>query len=76
MSNKVEYHCMSSCNRCGGYNKHSPESLDGYTICEASTKCAECGFEDYWAYGFFELGQEPREDGFGGYDACEKYNFQ
>ena len=51
------YHCMSSCNKCGGPNEVKPtDVLDGHTICEADTVCSDCGFKDSWAYGFFMSG--------------------
>jgi len=60
---------MFSCNKCGGENEcQVTDSLDGHTITEARATCSDCGFDDYWAYGFFESGQE-------GYDECRKYNF-
>ena len=61
-----EYSVMSSCNKCGGHNNYNAESLDGYTVCEAFTVCSVCGFQDYWAYGHFESGQD-------GLNASRKY---
>lgn len=61
----VQYHNFNYCNKCGGLNKVK-ETVVENAICEAETKCTECGFEDYWAYGFFESSQD-------GYDACKKY---
>lgn len=63
----VLYDSMRSCNRCGANKnkiliKDSIESI----ICECETTCTVCGFEDYWAYGFFESGQD-------GYDKALKY---
>lgn len=58
---------MNSCNKCGGDNEVTvTDTLDGHTITEASTKCDDCGFEDYWAYGWYESGQD-------GYNSCGKY---
>ncbi len=48
------FDCKYTCNRCSEVNDVTPESIEGYVICEAHTKCSKCGFEDYWAYGNFE----------------------
>ena len=29
-------------------------TLDGWVVNETKTKYTVCGFEDYWAYGYFE----------------------
>lgn len=68
MNNKV-FHCVHTCNYCGGENRTKKIVVsDGSDIHELETKCQEssCGKEDYWAYGFFESSYE-------GFDACEKY---
>ena len=44
------------------------DTLDGHTMLEAKTICSECGFEDYWAYGWFESGQDMISN-------CEKYSY-
>ena len=62
-----EYHNINSCNKCKGGNLTSRESFIDWHICEAVTKCSECGFDDYWAYGFFESGSEMESN-------CEKYS--
>ena len=60
------YHDYSTCNKCGSDNDVMlKDSIEGF-ICECATKCSVCGFEDYWAYGFFESSAE-------GYNKCEKY---
>lgn len=52
-----KYHCYDSCNKCGGVNESiTTDSLD-YQMLECKTKCRDCGFEDYWAHGFFESSQ-------------------
>lgn len=61
-----EYHRVESCNKCRGFNKLSRESYDSGHLHEASTKCVDCGFEDYWAFGYFESGAEMESK-------CEKY---
>lgn len=50
---------MTSCNKCAGDNQVTEvtQSEGGY-ILEAKTKCNDCGFKDYWAYGFFDSGQD------------------
>ena len=55
-----KYQCPDSCNKCGGSNN---ELLNGNPFNpdssgETATKCQDCGFEDYWAFGFFESSQE------------------
>lgn len=65
-NHKPVYHDISTCNKCGKYNDVTPIDFVDHTICEADTKCSECGFEDRWRYGFFESGEH-------GYDACKKY---
>ena len=66
---KVEYHCVGSCNKCIGSNSvEITDTLDGHTMLEAKTVCSECGFEDYWAYGWFESGQDMISN-------CEKYSY-
>lgn len=69
MSSKVEYHCMGSCNKCSGENEMTvTDTMDSHFITEAKTKCNECGFEDYWAHGWFESGKDMVSN-------CEKYSF-
>ena len=53
-----KYDVMYSCNQCGGNNEVATRSAMEGHICEASTVCRDCGFEDYWAYGHFESGAE------------------
>ena len=66
---KVEYHCVGSCNKCKGSNSvEITDTLDGHTVLEAKTACSDCGFEDYWAYGWFESGQDM-------ISKCEKYSY-
>ena len=68
MSNKTEYHDPSSCNKCRGENDIYSEVYDEAYMSECMTKCLECGFEDYWAYGFFHSGSEIESN-------CNTYNF-
>lgn len=61
-----KYQTYQTCNKCGGDNKIDPvDSIESY-ICEAETECTECGFKDYWAYGFFESLQD-------GYNSASRY---
>lgn len=62
----AEYHVNVSCNKCGGKNDLVNSSFDERGIYETETKCSECGFDDYWAYGHFESGQEMESH-------CKKY---
>lgn len=63
---KKIYDKMRSCNNCSCKNDIKVVALDGYVTCEAETTCTNCGFKDYWAYGFFESGTC-------GYNKSEKY---
>lgn len=66
MKEKTEYHIPASCNKCGEINAVDWVSqIEGH-LCEAKTKCESCGFQDYWAYGFFESSQEMK-------GKCKKY---
>lgn len=64
----VKYHCYDSCNKCSGNNELISPSMDERGIYETKTKCKDCGFEDYWGYGFFESGQEMESK-------CKTYSF-
>jgi hypothetical protein len=64
----TKYDNVNTCNSCGGKNKLSNESyLDRIQLLECDCTCQECGFFDYWSYGFFA----SREDGF---DQCDTYS--
>jgi hypothetical protein len=63
-----DYDCPDSCNKCKGYNEYILPSYEGQTLIETSTKCQQCGFEDYWTYGYFESGAN-------GLSNCIKYSF-
>ena len=63
-----EYHCVESCNNCGGTNDTKvTDSLEGYPL-EYSTVCKDCGFKDHWAHGWFESSQNIKSK-------CNTYNF-
>lgn len=64
----VEYHCNDSCNKCGDVNSITVTDTLGGRLMECKTKCLKCGFEDYWAHGFFESSQEIESK-------CKKYSF-
>lgn len=54
---ETQYHCKDSCNKCGGFNQITPtDTVDGY-ISEYKTECTDCGFQDYWGYGFYQSGE-------------------
>ncbi len=54
----TDYHKPESCNKCAGDNSLTvTDSLDGH-MHECKTRCDACGFDDYWAHGWFESGQE------------------
>lgn len=68
MSKKVQYHRFSSCNKCGKTNDYEvTDSVEG-RINECKTTCQSCGFEDYWAYGFYESSQNMESK-------CKTYSF-
>jgi DNA-directed RNA polymerase subunit RPC12/RpoP len=60
----TDYDEMMKCSKCGGKNKVIPVAHDEGYVCETETECQECGYKDYWAYGFFE-GGEDEDDGIG-----------
>jgi len=55
---EVKYHRLDSCNKCGGDNRSKPTAFDDDFVSEAKTECQDCGFEDFWAYGFYESSEE------------------
>ena len=61
-----QYHNPDSCNKCKGVNAFIRPSYDSGLLHETQTRCESCGFEDYWAYGYFESGTEMESN-------CEKY---
>jgi len=65
----TKYHSLDSCNKCGGENDWDEVTTDGGHVSEANTKCNDCGFTDYWAYGFFESSQEMESK-------CATYEFK
>ena len=67
-SEPVKYHCIDSCNSCGGANRALIPSIDEGGIYESKTKCDDCGFTDYWAYGFYESSQNI-------ISKCKTYSF-
>lgn len=64
----TKYHNPDSCNKCKGRNEYIQPSYDSGHLHETKTKCESCGFEDYWAYGFFESGTEMVSN-------CDTYSF-
>jgi hypothetical protein len=68
MSKLVKYHSIKSCNSCGGANRTLIPSIDEGGIYESKTKCDDCGFTDYWAYGFYESSQSQESK-------CDTYDF-
>jgi len=45
-----------SCNKCG--ELENQVVIGNLREDGASTKCKSCGFEDFWAFGFFESSQD------------------
>lgn len=57
-----KYDNKYNCNKCGETYVNTIKVTDyiNNIMCECETTCINCGFKDYWAYGFFE----SRSDGF------------
>ena len=54
----TKYHLVGSCNACGGENSVKVVAYEESKVCEAVTKCGDCGHPDYWVHGFFESSQD------------------
>lgn len=52
--NKTKYDNKYTCKKCSGGNTIIIKDQINSDICECETICSKCGFEDFWAYGFFE----------------------
>lgn len=67
-SQEPMFHEKFSCNKCGKETNDiiKVKNSINYDIAECETKCSNCGFKDYWAYGYFQSGAQ-------GYDNCTKY---
>jgi hypothetical protein len=68
VNSATKYHCYTSCNKCSGDNEINIRSTDNGVVSECETKCNVCGFNDYWAYGWYESGSEMDSN-------CKTYNF-
>lgn len=55
-----KYDDEAHCYKCGGQNEVKTTARDSYHTCECTTKCKVCGFEAYWAYGFYQI--EPDDE--------------
>ena len=62
------YHCVETCNKCNGNNELINPSYESQFLHETKTICKDCGYVDYWAYGYFESGAN-------GLSKCDKYYF-
>lgn len=49
------------CLKCGGWNELSNVQFVNHLLCECDTKCKICGYEDFWAYGFYMSGCETSD---------------
>lgn len=65
----AKYHNPNSCNKCSKENQVTVTDSLEYHMLECKTKCKSCGFEDYWAHGFYESGQEIESK-------CKTYSFE
>ena len=57
MEENYKFDVKESCNRCGERNEIKQVDVENGVIYECETNCKSCGFEDYWAFGFFQSGQ-------------------
>ena len=64
----IEYDCPESCNKCKGANVFVTPYYEESQLYETKTICQDCGFYDYWAYGFFDSGGDMVSN-------CETYSF-
>ena len=65
----IKYHNPDSCNKCKGKNDVDITAFDEGHMSEAKTECLDCGFNDFWAYGFFESGEDMGTN-------CKTYSFK
>ena len=49
----TKYHDKDKCYQCNGSNNIEIVATDEGYISECDAVCSNCGFESYWAYGFF-----------------------
>ena len=69
MKDKLEFHCLGSCNSCGKECDYVvTDVLDGHTIMGADTKCKTCGFEDSCYAGWYGSKWSIESK-------CDKYSF-
>ena len=52
------YQNVNECIHCGGRTILSSHQHDNNYLCEAVVDCPDCGWQSYWAYGYFEP-EEP-----------------
>lgn len=50
----IKYDNSRSCPKCGGQNDYKVVDSINLHPCEVETKCTECGWEDYWVYGWYD----------------------
>ena len=62
------YHDPNSCNKCSKDNEVTITDSLEYHMLECKTRCKSCGFEDYWAHGYFESSQDMESN-------CKTYSF-
>lgn len=64
----AHYDDRGSCNKCGSLRNRTLEVMETVQEIQAEckTKCSACGFEDYWAYGYFQSNAQ-------GYNKSAKY---
>ncbi len=44
-----------TCVKCGGYNRINVTDRIEHVVCECETECSKCGFQNFWAYGYFQF---------------------
>jgi hypothetical protein len=60
MASKVD--SVGKCICCGGVNEVTNKDHIEHTLCEAETVCNDCGFINYWAYGYFNREESAWKD--------------
>ena len=61
-SETCKYDKKEICNSCGAHNEVKQIDGENGVVYECETICKSCGFEDYWAFGFFQSRQYELEE--------------
>lgn len=52
--NDINYDNERICSKCGGQNDYKVVESINLHPCETETHCTECGWKDYWSYGWYD----------------------